>query len=152
MKYLKKILIGLLAILIVLQFFRPEKNIAEGLNESDIRYALTVPANIHTILQEKCYDCHSNNTQYPWYSNIQPAAWWMAEHIEVGKDELNFSDFKNYSEKKANHKLEEISEMIKDDEMPLPSYTLIHRSAKLTDEEKASINEWIKSMGLQITE
>jgi len=152
MKHLKKILIGLLAILIVLQFFRPEKNIAEGLSESDISYAITVPADIHTILQEKCYDCHSNNTSYPWYSNFQPVAWWMADHIEEGKEELNFSDFKKYSEKKANHKLEEVSEMIKDDEMPLPSYTLVHRSAKLTSEEKTRINAWIKSMGLKTDE
>ena len=152
MKHLKKILIGLLAILIILQFFRPEKNIAEGLSDADISYAITVPTNIHTILQEKCYDCHSNNTSYPWYSNFQPVAWWMADHIEDGEEELNFSDFKNYSEKKANHKLEEISEMIAADEMPLPSYTLIHRSAKITVEEKIAINTWIKSLGLKITE
>ena len=152
MKHLKKILVVLLAILIVLQFFRPEKNIAEGLSDADVSYAITVPTNIHTILQEKCYDCHSNNTSYPWYSNFQPVAWWMADHIEEGKEELNFSDFKKYSEKKANHKLEEVSEMIKDDEMPLPSYTLVHRSAKLTSEEKTRINAWIKSMGLKTDE
>ena len=152
MKHLKKILVVLLAILIVLQFFRPEKNIAEGLSDADVSYAITVPTNIHTILQEKCYDCHSNNTSYPWYSNFQPVAWWMVDHIEEGKEELNFSDFKKYSEKKANHKLEEVSEMIKDDEMPLPSYTLVHRSAKLTSEEKTRINAWIKSMGLKTDE
>lgn len=148
----KKIAIALLLVFIVLQFFRPEKNIAEGLSEADISYAIEIPADIHALLQEKCYDCHSNNTSYPWYATVQPVAWWLADHIREGKEELNFSDFKNYPEKKANHKLEEISELIKDDEMPLPSYTLIHRSAKLDDEEKASINDWIKSMGLKITE
>lgn len=152
MHYLKKILIGLLIILIGLQFFRPEKNIAEGLSDADITYAIEVPGDLHSILVEKCYDCHSNNTRYPWYFNIQPVAWWMADHVNHGKDELNFSDFKNYSEKKANHKLEEISELIKDDEMPLPSYTLVHRSARLTREEKVKINTWIKSLGLKITE
>ncbi len=152
MKYLKLLLIGLLLILVVIQFFRPEKNISEELGGADITYAIDVPTDIHTVLVEKCYDCHSNNTRYPWYFNIQPVAWWMDEHIEHAKDELNFSDFKNFSERRANHKLEEISEMIKDDEMPLPSYTLIHRSAKLTDDEKSAINSWIKSMGLKVTE
>jgi hypothetical protein len=152
MPYLKKILISLLVILIALQFFRPEKNIAEGISEADITYAIEVPSDISSILVEKCYDCHSHNTQYPWYFNLQPIAWWMADHIRHGKEELNFSDFKNYSERKANHKLEEISELIRDDEMPLPSFTLVHQSAKLTAEEKSSINAWIKSMGLQITE
>ncbi len=152
MKNVKIILSVLLLVLIVLQFFRPEKNIEEGLNEADISYAIEVPAHIHKMLVEKCYDCHSNNTHYPWYFNFQPVAWWMADHIRHGKEEMNFSDFKNYSEKKANHKLEEISELIKDDEMPLPSYTLVHQSTKLTSEEKVAINAWIKSMGLQTTE
>lgn len=152
MQYIKKILIGLLLVLIVIQFFRPEKNHAEGLNDADISYAIQVPTNIHELMIEKCYDCHSNNTQYPWYANVQPVAWWLNDHIEHGKGELNFSDFKNYSEKKANHKLEEISELIAEDEMPLPSYTLIHRSAKVTADEKIAINDWIKSLGLKTTE
>ena len=147
-----KILWGLLLVFVALQFFRPEKNIAEGLSDNDISNAIEVPSEIHSILVEKCYDCHSHNTRYPWYFNIQPVAWWMADHVDHGKEELNFSDFKNYSERKANHKLEEVSELIKDDEMPLPSYTLIHRSARLTSEEKAQINTWIKSLGLKITE
>ena len=152
MKMFKKILIGLLVVLVIIQFFRPEKNSAEGLSEADISYALSIPSDVHSVLVEKCYDCHSNSTRYPWYFNVQPIAWWMAHHVEEGKEELNFSDFKNFTERRANHKLEEISEMIMEDEMPLPSYTLIHRSAKLTEEEKSAINAWIKSMGLKTTE
>lgn len=152
MRIFKKIALAMLVVLVVLQLFRPEKNLSETLSDADITYALSVPSAIHSILVEKCYDCHSNNTRYPWYFNIQPVAWWMADHIDHGKEELNFSDFKNYNERKANHKLEEISELIKDDEMPLPSYTLVHSGAKLTSEEKTAINAWIKSMGLKTTE
>ena len=109
-----------------------------------------IPEAVHNILVQKCYDCHSNNTTYPWYSNIQPVGWWMYGHIDHAKEHLNFSEFKTYAEKKANHKLEELSEMVTEGEMPLASYLIAHREAKVTPEEVAMINNWIQSLGIKI--
>ena len=148
----RKILIGVIVVLGVMQFIRPPKNVGEKITENDISKAYGLPEAVHSIFVEKCYDCHSNSTVYPWYSHIQPVGWWMNGHIEHGKEELNFSEFKTYSEKKATHKLEEISELVTEGEMPLPSYLWIHRSAKIAPEENAMINNWIQSLGVKIKE
>ena len=145
----KKILFTIVAILIIIQFFRPERNESvELITDRDISKKYTIPENVHAILIHKCYDCHSNKTNYPWYMNIQPVAWWMAHHVEEGKDELNFSEFTTYTEKRANHKMEEIGEAINDEWMPLDSYTWMHGDAKITAEDKTLINAWIKTLGL----
>lgn len=140
----------LLLALIVIQFFRPEKNIAATPAPTDIATKYTVPAEVNTILQKACYDCHSNNTQYPWYSNIQPFAWWLADHIKDGKRHLNFSTFINYSYKRADHKMEEVIETVEKKEMPLPSYTWMHTDAKLTDAERAALINWAKQVRTEI--
>lgn len=99
---------------------------------------------IESILQKSCYDCHSDYTIYPWYSNIQPIGYWLNQHIEEGKAELNFSIFGTYKKKKQLHKLDECIEMIEENQMPLVSYTLIHQKAKLTLEEKLLLIRWAK--------
>jgi Haem-binding domain len=145
----KKILLSIVAILIIIQFFRPEQNdAAELITAYDISKKHSIPENVHQILIEKCYDCHSNKTNYPWYSNIQPVAWWMSDHIDEGKRELNFSEFSTYPTKKANHKIHEIAEEINEGEMPLTSYTVIHPNTKITESDRAAVNDWIKSLGL----
>jgi hypothetical protein len=151
MKLSHKILLGLLAVIIIIQFFRPARNTSDVLvTAEDISTTYTMPENVHQIFIKKCYDCHSNNTQYPWYYKIQPIGWWMAHHVDEGKRELNFSVFKTYSSKKANHKLEEISESVTEGWMPLDSYLWIHQDAKVTPEEVQAINAWIASLGVNI--
>src|SRR5213592_2028705 len=98
---LSKILLVLLLLLIVIQFVRPEKNQSTGVSANDITTKYAVPTAVQSVLKRACFDCHSNNTTYPWYDNIQPVAWWLNHHIEEGKDELNFSEFTTYSPKKA---------------------------------------------------
>lgn len=143
----KKIALALLAVLVIIQFFRPEKNDDKIIiSENDITKKYNTPEVIHQILVTKCYDCHSNSTEYPWYSNIQPFAWWMADHIKEGKQELNFSIFKTYPEKKANHKMEELLEVVNDGSMPIDSYVWIHGNAKLTEQDKSLINAWVKTL------
>src|SRR5690606_25714635 len=110
----KKILYGLLIVFIVMQFIRPEKNISEIPSSNDIRVHHPLPADVQSILKRACYDCHSNNTHYPWYTNIQPIGWWMQDHVNEGKSELNFSEFGTYTAKKADHKLEEVIEMVEE--------------------------------------
>jgi hypothetical protein len=97
---------------------------------------------VKTILNKACMDCHSNNTRYPWYNNIQPVAFWLANHVDEGKEELNFSEFKTYKLKRQDHKLEEVVEMIQEGEMPLSSYTITHGDAKLTESEKQLLINW----------
>lgn len=107
----KKFLLGLFVVLVVIQFFRPEKN-----NSNDQQYHLStkyvVPGEVVTILEGACNDCHSNLTKYPWYANIQPVAWWLADHVREGKQHLNFSNFTSRKVAVQNHKFEEIVEMV----------------------------------------
>jgi Haem-binding domain len=147
-KILKKTLLVLLLAFVVIQFFRPAKNTASGPEAfaKDITTAHAIPQDVQSIFQKACYDCHSNNTAYPWYSNIQPVAWWLGDHIVEGKKELNFSEFAGYSIRRKYKKLEEINKEVKEGEMPLESYTFIHSNAKLTDADKLAIANWATAL------
>jgi len=138
----KKIGLGLLAVLVIIQFIRPTRNTSTTESANEISKYYEVPADIHAVLKKTCYDCHSNNTVYPWYTNIQPVGWWLQSHVNEGKDELNFDEFGTYPQKKAKHKFEEIEEMVNEGEMPLKSYTLIHRNAILTAEQSDAVVKW----------
>lgn len=149
---LKKIFYLLLVIFIVIQFFRPEKNIntTAAATSNDITRIYKVPENVMTVLKTSCYDCHSNNTAYPWYNNIQPVAWWLKNHVDEGKREINFNEFASYAIRRQYKKLEEISEQVKEDEMPLSSYTLIHTNAKLNNEQKTLLTNWADEVRKEI--
>ena len=147
---IKKIAYVLLVALIIIQFFKPERNLSTTKSANDITNKYAVPASVQEILKNSCFDCHSNNTVYPWYANIQPVAWWLADHVNEGKRELNFSEFLTYSPKKAHHKLEEINEMVKEGEMPLQSYTIIHQNAKLSEAQKLEIATWADGLMKEI--
>jgi hypothetical protein len=149
MKTKRKIGVLILIIFIVIQFVQPKKNASDTLGKNDISMVYSVPSEIHQTLVTKCYDCHSNNTKYPWYSHLQPIGWWLAAHVHDGKEELNFSEFKTYPNKKSAHKLEEITEVLEDGSMPLKPYTLLHNEAKITVAEMTAINGWIKSLDLK---
>ena len=137
--------IFLLFVLLCIQFIHPTKNSSDD-KKADISATLPVPESIQQILKTSCYDCHSNYTDYPWYSKIQPVDWWLNDHINEGKRELNFSTFSAYRLFRQYHKLEEIDEMIVEDEMPLTSYTLIHTNAKMTEAQKEMLIQWSKNM------
>lgn len=150
-KFLKITGITLLVVLVALQLYRPAKNVSAQTPAIDIVQAYAVPADVAAILHKACYDCHSNNTTYPWYSNIQPVGMWLAHHVEEGKDELNFSEFGNYKPRRKLKKMKEIVEEVEEGEMPLESYTLIHGEAKLTASEKQLLTEWAKGLEQRIT-
>jgi hypothetical protein len=141
---LKKISYLLLATLVLIQFFHPEKNIhtTAAAVSKDISKVFSVPANVQLILQTSCYDCHSNNTEYPWYAEIQPVDWWLNHHIEEGKSEINFNEFSGYSLRRQYKKLEEIITQVKDGEMPLSSYCLVHKNAVLNAAQKTALTTW----------
>ena len=143
---LKKILIGLGILLIIIQFIRPEKNESNDLT-NDISNKYEVPADVNHLLQVSCNDCHSNKTEYPWYANIQPVAWWLDDHIQDGKKDLNFSDFTKKPLFVQNHKFDEIVEMVEKNEMPLPSYTNfgLHPEADLSEAQRKTLIDWAKA-------
>ena len=144
-KYGKKILIGLLVILLGMQFIRPAKN-RSGESKNDIATKYPVPDEVLAILKPACLDCHSNTTRYPWYAEIQPVGMWLADHVKEGKQHLNFSEFTSRKVAVQNHKFEEIIENVKEGEMPLPSYTWTHKDAVLSPEQRAVITSWAQAM------
>jgi hypothetical protein len=137
---------GLLILLVGIQFIPTSNNKQEITPYSDIRKVYTIPDNVLTILETSCFDCHSNNTNYPFYSRIQPMAMLMDRHIRIDKEVLNFSEFGDYSDRGKRNKLFSIQNQIKDGEMPLTSYTLMHNAAKLSDKDKLVIVEWITNL------
>jgi Haem-binding domain len=144
MKFLKKVFIGLLVILVVLQAFRPEKNVSAD-KANDIATIYPVSEEVNAILVKACNDCHSNSTVYPWYAEVQPLAWWLDDHVRDGKKHLNFNEFAKYRIGRQYKKLEECIEQVKEGEMPLNSYTVIHTNAKLTDAEKETLYTWCEA-------
>ena len=142
MKWWKKILLVAVIVFIGIQFLQPKQNKEAGENANDISRVLDVPADIHSILKTICYDCHSNNTKYPWYSKIQPFGWLQASHIKNGKAELNFNEFGSYSVRRQISKLHSLANSIRDKEMPLKSYTLMHKDARLSDTQREMIMDW----------
>lgn len=143
---MRQIWIALIILLIVVQFLKPEKNLSDE-RKYDVSTRYPVPENVGQILAVACNDCHSNKTEYPWYAEVQPIGWWVGDHVEEGKRELNFSNFTSRPVAIQNHKFEETIEVINEGEMPLPSYTWLgmHPKAKLTAEQKQLIIDWAEA-------
>jgi len=145
-KIFKRILLIILILFVAIQFIRPAKNTSEGINPHDISTRYPVPDSIQAILKVACNDCHSNNTRYPWYAEIQPVGWWLSGHIKDGKRALNFSEFTSYRIRKQFHRMDDINEQLKEDEMPLGSYTIIHKDAVLTPAQKNALLNWTSAI------
>ena len=144
MKVLKKILLLLLVVFVIAQFFGPEKNQGD-LASLDVFIAETKPSDdVLMMLKESCFDCHSSYTRYPWYNNITPVNYWLAGHVNDGKKHLDFSKWADYSVKRKDHKMEELIEMVEAKSMPLNSYTWTHTKAKLSEDQIKEMIEWAK--------
>lgn len=148
MKIVKKILLILLIAFVLIQFYPPEKNASGVIPETDIIVMVNPPAPVGNILKNSCYDCHSNTTNYPWYNSIVPVSYWLADHIEHGKEHLNFSVWGEYNAKKKAHKLEELTEEVKRHEMPLNTYLWMHADARLSDEQIKMLTDWANALRL----
>lgn len=141
----KKILIALLVILILIQFIRIDKTNPESDPDQDIIAILQPPSDLAHIMKTACYDCHSNHTTYPWYTNIAPFSFWIKQHINEARHHLNFSEWGTYTDKRAHHKLEECYEEVLEGHMPLPSYTWMHPEAKVTDDQRKELASWYEN-------
>lgn len=154
-KWFSRFLLFFLLVLLGVQFIQPGKNNQSMDMTNDISQVVPVPDTVHSLLKIACYDCHSNYTNYPWYSNIQPAGWWLKNHVDEGKQKLNFQEFallkprpnSKYKTTAAQqaHKLDEVRESQTDKWMPLESYTFIHKEARLTDAQRQLIINWVDS-------
>ena len=143
-KIFKIIAVVIFAAVVIIQFFRIDKTNPPIIQTETIEAVMTVPPDVALVLGRSCNDCHTNNTVYPWYSNVQPTAWFLKNHIDDGKRHLNLSQFATYDPKKRSKKLREICEQVSSGEMPLPSYLWIHRDAVLSDSDKQAICDWTK--------
>ena len=135
---MKRLLIILILIFIGIQFV--PMNVPADLPVKD-GDALEAPENVQAILKRSCFDCHSSHTTYPWYSNVAPVSWFVKEHVKDGRKGMNFSTWSSYEDEKKLKYLQKIPKAI-EKKMPLPSYLLIHKNAKLSDEDKKTITEW----------
>ena len=143
-KSLKKVSLVLLVALIIAQFFGPEKNNGDIASVEAFIADTNPPNDVHAILKNACFDCHSDHTRYPWYNNITPVNYWLEGHVKDGKKHFNVSKWNDYSDKKKDHKLEELAEEVEEGHMPLPSYTWTHSDAKLSKEQIDAVEAWVK--------
>ncbi len=141
-KIFKYLLYLIILTLVAIQFINRPKKLSEPIDsQNDIIALLGVDSKMTDILKNNCYDCHSNQPEYPWYSKIAPISWWIVGHMDHGREELNFSKWGEYSKRRKNKKLGDMLEEVMDGDMPLPSYTWIH--GKLTDQEKRLLESWV---------
>ncbi len=132
------------AVVLAIQFIPVERNVSTVPPGQSFEKTEKVPANVAAILKVSCYDCHSNNSRYPWYSELQPGAWFMARHIKKGKEELNFDEFDDYSKRRKKAKIKSIISQIEKDEMPLRSYRMMHGNARLSADEKKELLDFFR--------
>ena len=143
-KIVKRVLVGLLIVLVAIQFIRIDKTNPTSDPQNDLIQILQPPTDLAQIIRIACYDCHSNHTVYPWYTNFAPLSFWIKDHIKEARRHLNFSEWGTYNDKRANHKLEECYEEVLEGHMPLPSYLWIHDEAKISEEQREYLASWFE--------
>lgn len=141
-KAIKIAAVTVLGLLAVLQFFRVDRTNPQIVGAETLEAVVAVPADIAEILGRSCNDCHSHKTVFPWYTNIQPAGWFMKDHVDHGRSHLNFSIFNSYDAKKRAKKLEEICDEVSSGRMPLPSYLWLHGDAVLSGSDGKALCDW----------
>lgn len=151
-KVLKIIAILIFLVFVVIQFFRPDFTNPPVNQAETLQAAVEVPENVQAILNRSCSDCHTNETKYPWYSKIQPSAWFLDDHIKMGRGELNLSVWKTYEPQRQRRKLSEMCDEVKGGYMPLPSYLWIHWNAKLSEAEIKTLCDWTEQESAKILE
>lgn len=143
---IKKIILSAVVFLVVAQLFRVDTTNPPLTPENDFITVVKAPEEVGQIIKTACYDCHSNETAYPWYFNVAPASWWLKNHINEGRRKLNFSTWSDYTAKRKDKKMKESAKMIQEGEMPLSSYTLVHRDAVLSSEQQKMLADFFSSI------
>ncbi|WGK64682.1 heme-binding domain-containing protein [Croceiramulus getboli] len=149
MIWIKRFFLLALLALIVIQFIPVERN-QGGYRTLDPFLVETSPSpGVALTLEEACYDCHSAQTDYPWYGYVAPLSFWLQDHIEMGKEHFNMSAWNSYSARKKEHKLAELIEEVKSGEMPLESYALMHVGAHLDEDQIEALVLWAQAARMQ---
>ncbi|AFL97291.1 heme-binding domain-containing protein [Ornithobacterium rhinotracheale] len=144
---MKKILVAIVVVLIAIQLIPVDLSNPASVPEDDFFYINEAPAEVQSLVHSACYDCHSNETVYPWYAKIAPVNFWLKNHINEGREELNFSNWARYvALNKANKKLDECAEKTQNKKMPLSSYTWLHEEARLTDAQRAALVKYFSDL------
>lgn len=144
-KVLKIILAMVLFIFIAIQFYQPSPNVDKGqVYTTDFTQVNKMPVEVKAMFQNSCYDCHSNNSNYAWYDYVQPTRILVENHIKNAKEDLNFNEWGTYSNRKQERLINSIKEQIETKQMPLSSYTLMHKKAILNDEQIKTLTNWLK--------
>jgi hypothetical protein len=138
-KHLRRAGITLVLILVGIQF------VPAGRTNPPVRSQVQAPDEIEPILRRACYDCHSNETRWTWYSYVAPASWFVVRHVNHGRGDLNFSEWPAFDLEAEEHAFKDIEEQIRKGEMPLRSYTWLHRDAKLSADERDALLRWARS-------
>lgn len=110
-----------------------------------VRSEVDAPAAVGAILRQACYDCHSHETRWPWYSKVAPVSWMVTRHVKTGRGDLNFSDWPRLDFEEQEHALKDIQEQVSKGKMPLRSYTWLHREARLSDAQRATLLAWARA-------
>ncbi len=142
----KTILLILVGLLLVAQFIPIDRSVPQADPSADFLTAVGAPPAIANLIKGACYDCHSYQSEYPWYAKVAPLSFWIQGHINGGREHLNFSEWTSYPAEKAAHKLEEGYEEVQDRHMPMKSYTWLHPEAKLSDEQVSALAQWFQQL------
>ena len=146
-KVLKIILAIVLFIFIGIQFYQPALNVDKGqVYTTDFTQFYKMPVQVKAMFQTSCYDCHANETAYPWYFKIAPVSWWLKNHINEGRRELNFSTWGDYTTKRKDKKMKESIKLVQEGEMPMWSYTLVHKDAVINEAQQKTLVDWFTSL------
>lgn len=146
-KWLKRIGIVAIVLLVAIQVYQPTRTNPAVDPKQEIHGVLKVEPAVATILNRSCNDCHSNRTNWPWYSRVAPASWLVVSDVQRGRSAVNFSEWGRYSLQDQRKQLKEVCSAVAEGEMPASQYTLIHRSAKLSADERSAVCRWTKSLG-----
>ena len=136
-----------LGALLAIQLIRPDTTNPPVDPAQDIRQVAQVPADVQSVLEAACFDCHSNESKYPWYSQVAPVSWFVVNHIREGREKLNFSTFGGLSMKDRAKALEEAAETVQEGEMPLDSYVWMHPEARLNAAQRDLLVQWFDANG-----
>ncbi|MDX2134436.1 MAG: heme-binding domain-containing protein [Saprospiraceae bacterium] len=139
---MKKWLWAIPALLVIIQFVRIDKTNPPANPENDYLSVANPPSETAQLIKTTCYDCHSNHTRYPWYSNVAPVSWLLRNHIVEGRKHLNFSEWAAYDAEKQAHKIEECAEVIGEKEMPMKGYVWMHPEARLSEAQREQLVDW----------
>lgn len=145
LKLLKWLTIIVACLFVAIQFKRPART-NPPVDESQTIYAHTqMTPQVAQLLDRSCRDCHSNKTAWPWYTNVSPISWFVVDHVEVARKDLNFSEWGKYDQRRQGRRLQQMCDLVRDGSMPLSSYTPLHSGSKPSDEDVRALCAWTES-------